>query len=145
LAAAVQVFDPEGTGAMDMGVLMSVLAKMPGVGDISPDVRVSPRSGPNLALYARIRYLDAPALGSHACMYPERSPELLKTPPSNTPASHGLQDEKFLMKFLDKDQDGAIGLEDFAAIGAYTDPTRGSHDVPQDIMKIAGGAAVRDL
>jgi hypothetical protein len=40
-----QVFDPDGTGVMDMGVLKSILSKMPGVGDISQDVR-GPRSLP---------------------------------------------------------------------------------------------------
>lgn len=34
-----QVFDADGTGVMDMGVLKSILAKMPGVGEISQDVR----------------------------------------------------------------------------------------------------------
>jgi len=43
-----QVFDPDGTGVMDMGVLKSILAKMPGVGDISQDVR-GPRSHPRAA------------------------------------------------------------------------------------------------
>mgnify|MGYP006125750305 CR=1 FL=1 len=56
-----------------------------------------------------------------------------------------MQDEAFLLQFLDADADGAVGLEDFAAVGKYADPTRGDQHVPQDVMNLAGAATVRDL
>jgi hypothetical protein len=56
-----------------------------------------------------------------------------------------VQDEAFLLQFMDANADGVVGLEDFAAIGNYADPTRGDQQVPQDVMNLAGAANVRDL
>jgi hypothetical protein len=56
-----------------------------------------------------------------------------------------VQDEAFLLQFMDSDADGVVGLEDFAAVGKYADPTRDDQHVPQDVMNLAGAANIRDL